>query len=59
MCLQWLGWTQEHKNHREDAMVYPSSGRSMPYVQQLMILILKSTQKQAVIMVCIGEREIW
>ena len=22
-----LGWTQEHKNHREDAMVYPGSGR--------------------------------
>jgi hypothetical protein len=31
-CLQWLGWTQEHKNHREDAMVYPGSSQSMPYV---------------------------
>jgi hypothetical protein len=35
-------WTQEHKNHREDATVYPGSGQSVPYVQQLMILILKS-----------------
>jgi hypothetical protein len=43
MFFRWLGWTQEHKNHKEDAMVYPGSGRSMPYVQQLMTLILKST----------------
>jgi hypothetical protein len=34
--------TQE--SHREDTMVYPSSGQFGPYVQQLMILILKSTQ---------------
>jgi hypothetical protein len=27
-------------------MVYPSSGQYGPYVQQLMILILKSTQNQ-------------
>ena len=31
--LRWLGWTQEHKNHREDAMVYPGLGQLMPYVQ--------------------------
>jgi hypothetical protein len=42
--LWWLRWTPEQKNHREDTTVYPSSGQSMPYVQQLMILILKSTQ---------------
>ena len=42
--LRWLGCTQEHKNHREDAMVYPRLGQLMPYIQQLMILILKSTQ---------------
>ena len=36
------------KNTRiiEDATVYPGSGRSVPYIQQLMILILKSTQNQ-------------
>ena len=27
MYLRWHGWTQEHKNHREDATVYPGSGR--------------------------------
>jgi hypothetical protein len=46
MGLRWLRWTQEHKNHKEDAIVYPSSGRLMPYIQQLMILILKSTPNQ-------------
>ena len=46
--LRWLGWTQEHKNHREDATVYPGSGQSVPYVQQLKILILKSNQNQGV-----------
>ena len=50
--LRWLGWTQEHKNHRENAIVYPGSGRSVPYVQQLMILILKSTQNQGVTTEC-------
>jgi hypothetical protein len=25
VCLRWLGWTQEHKDHREDATVYPGS----------------------------------
>ena len=44
--VQWLRWTQEHKNHREDVMVYPGLGRSIPYIQKLMILILKSTQNQ-------------
>jgi hypothetical protein len=34
--------TQESR--REDIMVYPSSGQFGPYIQQLMILILKSTQ---------------
>jgi hypothetical protein len=34
--------TQE--SHREDAMVYPGLGQFGPYIQQLMILILKSTQ---------------
>jgi hypothetical protein len=46
MCLRWLGLTQEHKNDKEDAIVYPSSGQLVPYVQQLMILILKSTQNR-------------
>ena len=46
--LRWLGWTQEYKNHTEDATVYPGSGQSVPYVQQLMILILKSTQNRGV-----------
>ena len=45
-CLRWLGWTQEHKNHRGHTTVYPGLGRSVPYVQQLMIHILKSTQNQ-------------
>ena len=36
--------TQESR--REDATVYPGSGQFGPYVQQLMILILKSTQNQ-------------
>ena len=58
-CLWWLGWTQEHKNHRGDAMVYPGSGLSMPYVRQLLILILKSTQNRRVITQCTGERELW
>jgi hypothetical protein len=44
MGLRWFGWTQEHKNHREDAMVYPDLGQSMPYVQQLMILIPENTK---------------
>jgi hypothetical protein len=44
MGLWWLRWTQEHKNHIEDTTIYPGLGQSMPYVQQLMILILKSTQ---------------
>jgi hypothetical protein len=44
MGLRWLGWTLEHKNHREDATVYPDSSQSMAYVHQLMILVLKSTQ---------------
>ena len=56
-CLRWLEWTQEHKNHRGDAMVYPGSGRSMPYVRQLLILILKNTQNRRVITECTGERE--
>ena len=34
--------TQE--SHREDATVYLGLGQFGPYVQQLMILILKSTQ---------------
>jgi hypothetical protein len=32
-------------------MVYLGSGQSMPYVYQLMILILKSTQNQRVTIV--------
>jgi len=31
-------------SRREDAKVYPSSGQFGPYIEQLMILILKSTQ---------------
>ena len=46
--LRWLGWTQEHKNHREDTMVYPGLGQTVHYVQQLMILLLKSTQNWGV-----------
>jgi hypothetical protein len=38
-------------------MVYPGSGRSVPYVQQLMILKLKSTQNLGIITECKGERE--
>ena len=34
--------TQESR--REDATVYPGSGQFGPYVQQLIILMLKSTQ---------------
>ena len=41
MALVDLG-TQESR--REDAMVYPGFGQFGPYVQQLMILILKNTQ---------------
>jgi hypothetical protein len=37
-------------------MVYPGLGQSVPYVQQLMILILKSTQNQGVTTECTGER---
>jgi hypothetical protein len=37
-------------------MVYPSSGQFGPYVQQLMILILKSTQNLGVTTEC-KERE--
>jgi hypothetical protein len=32
------------ESRREDTMIYPGSGQLGPYVQQLMILILKSTQ---------------
>jgi hypothetical protein len=37
--------------------VYPDSGRSVPYVWQLMILILKSTQNMWVTTECKGVRE--
>jgi hypothetical protein len=30
--LRWPGCTQAHKNHREDATVYPGSGQLVPYV---------------------------
>jgi hypothetical protein len=56
MYLRWLGWTQEHKNHREDTMVYPSLSQSMPYVQQLMILILKTPKIEGLQQDC---KEIW
>jgi hypothetical protein len=46
--------TQESQRGR---MVYPGSGRSVPYVQQLMILILKSTQNLWVTTECKGVRE--
>ena len=46
--------TQE--SHREDIMVYPSSGQFSPYVQQLMILILKSTQNLGVTIECKGRK---
>jgi hypothetical protein len=50
--LWLLGWTQEHKNHRENAIVYPGLGQSMPYAQFFMILILNSTQNQGVTIEC-------
>ena len=37
---------------REDATVYPGLGQFGPYIQQLMILILKSTQNQGVTIEC-------
>ena len=46
--------TQESR--REDATDYPGLGQFGPYIQQLMILILKSTQHRGVITEC---REIW
>ena len=46
--------TQESR--REDATVYPSSGQFGPYVQQLMILILNSTQNLRVRIKCKGRR---
>jgi hypothetical protein len=46
--------TQE--SHREDATVYPSSSQFGPYVYQLMILILKSTQNLGVTTKCKGRR---
>jgi hypothetical protein len=30
VCLRWVGWTQEHKRHREDATAYPDSGHQGP-----------------------------
>ena len=47
--------TQESR--KEDAMVYPGSGQFSPYVQQLMIFILKSTQNLGVTTECKRERE--
>ena len=41
---------------REDTTIYPSSGQFGPYIQQLMILILKSIQNQDVIIECKGRR---
>jgi hypothetical protein len=38
--------TQE--SHKGDVMMYPGSGQFGPYVQQLIILILKITQNQGV-----------
>jgi hypothetical protein len=32
MCLRWLKWTQEHKNHKGDTMVYPGLGQLVPCV---------------------------
>jgi hypothetical protein len=55
-CLRRLGWTQEYKNHKGDTTVYPGSGQSMPYVQQLMIHILKSTQNRRVTTECKGKK---
>ena len=57
MCLRWLGWIQEHENHRENTTVYPGLGRSMPYVQQLMMLKLKSTKNRGVTIECTGRRK--
>jgi hypothetical protein len=47
------------KNTRiiEEATVYPGSGRWLPYIQQLMILILKSTKNQEVTVESTGGRE--
>ena len=39
---------------REDTMIYLGSGQFGPYIQQLMILILKSTQNLGVITECNG-----
>ena len=47
--------TQE--SHSEDITIYPGSGQFGPYIQQLMILILKSTQNMGVTTEC--KREIW
>ena len=41
---------------REDATVYPSSDKFGPYIQQLMILILKSTQNLGVTIECKGRK---
>ena len=41
---------------REDTTIYPSLGQFAPYVQQLMILILKSTQTLGVTIECKGRR---
>jgi hypothetical protein len=50
----------EHKNHRGGVTVYPDSGQSVPYVQQLMVLILKSTQNlEGYNIVYRKKREIW
>jgi hypothetical protein len=38
----------EYKNQREETTVYSGSGQLVPYVQQLMILILKSIQNRGV-----------
>ena len=40
------------KNHRGDATVYSGLGRSVPYILQLMILILKRTQNRGVTIEC-------
>jgi hypothetical protein len=42
--IWWLGWTQEHKKLGGDVRVYLGLGQVSPYVQQLMILVLKSPQ---------------
>jgi hypothetical protein len=44
------------ESRREDVTVYLSSGQFGPYVQQLMILILKSTQNREVTIECKGRR---